>query len=61
MGHLGPGSVAKSHWETVSMAYSESFVEEVKKILEWASKHGGRPLPEAEERAEFIAMLKKRK
>jgi hypothetical protein len=43
------------------MAYSESFVEEVKKILEWASKRGDRLLPEAEERAEFIAMLKKRK
>jgi hypothetical protein len=56
--HLGPGSLAKSHWENVSMAYSESFVEEVKKILEWASKRGDRPITEAEERAEFIAMLK---
>ena len=55
--HLGPGCVAESHWERVSMAYSESFVEEVKKILEWVSMRGDRPLTNADDRAEFIAML----
>ena len=58
--HLGPGCVAESHWERVSMAYSESFVEEVKKILEWASMRGDRLLTNAEERAEFTAMLERK-
>jgi hypothetical protein len=55
--HLGAGSVAESHWERVSLSYSEGFVDEVKRILEWAKMGGDRPVTGA--RAEFIAMLEK--
>jgi hypothetical protein len=55
--HLGAGSVAESHWERVSLSYSEGFVDEVKRILEWAKMGGDRTITGA--RAEFIAMLEK--
>ena len=58
--HLAPWGVAESHWERVSLAYSESFVEEVKKMVEWASMRGDRPLTDADGRAEFIAMLERK-
>jgi hypothetical protein len=53
--HLGPGSVAEPHWERISPAYPDRFVDEVTRILEWAKLHGDRPL--TENRAEFTAML----
>ena len=56
--HLGAGSVAEPHWERVSLSYSESFVEEVARILEWANMRGDR-LVTAGDRTEFIAMLGK--
>ena len=56
--HLGTGSVAKPHWDRVSLSYSESFVEEVAKILEWANMRGDRPIT-AVDRTEFIALLGK--
>ena len=37
--HVGPGSVAEPHWERVSMSYSESFVLEVKRLLDAARLH----------------------
>ena len=55
--HLGAGSVAESYWERVSLSYSENFVDEVKRILEWAKMGGERP--ETVGRAEYIAMLEK--
>jgi len=55
--HIGPGSVAESHWERVSVSYSESFIDEVERILEWAKTRGERPV--AEGRSEYVAMLRK--
>lgn len=37
--HIGPGSVAEPHWERVSMSYSESFIIEVKRLLDAARIH----------------------
>jgi hypothetical protein len=55
--HLGPGSVGEPHWGLVSLSYSESFVDEVKRILEWAKMPDDRPV--TEKRADYIAMLEK--
>jgi hypothetical protein len=55
--HLGAGSVAESHWERVSLSYSESFVDEVKRMLEWAQMGGDRTITGP--RAEFITLLEK--
>lgn len=34
--HVGPGSVAETYWERVSMSYSESFLIEVNRLLDAA-------------------------
>jgi hypothetical protein len=53
--HLGEGSIAEPHWENVSLSYRETFVDEVRKILEWVNMRGG--ISAVEQRAKFIAML----
>ena len=53
--HLNTGSVAQPYWERVSRGYSENFVAEVTRILEWASMRGDSPAIDNHE--EFIAML----
>ncbi|MFT4615060.1 MAG: hypothetical protein ACI9NT_002212 [Bacteroidia bacterium] len=56
--HVGAGPVAESHWERVALSYSESFVDEVARILEWAETPGDRSVTEV--RSEYIAMLQKK-
>ena len=56
--HLGAGSVAEPHWGRISLSYSESFVDEVTRIVEWSNMRRERHVPE--NRAEFIAMLGKK-
>jgi hypothetical protein len=53
--HLGPGSVVESQWERVSLSYSESFVDEVERILKWANIRGDIPVKDG--RSEYLAML----
>lgn len=59
VGHLGAGSVAEPHWDRISMAYSDSFVDEITRILEWANMRGDNR-PKTWGRAEFIAMLEEK-
>ena len=57
LGHIGPGTVAGPYWERFSLRYSDKFLEEVDRILNWRKELGVDDI--AENRAEYRAMLKK--
>lgn len=60
LAHLGPGFVAEPHWPHVSIAFSDSFRDEVKRVLEWGKDTDfGVEDMEGETRLEYLAMLKK--
>ena len=59
VGHLGAGSVAGPYWGRISTAYSDSFVDEITRILEWANMRGDNR-PKTWARAEFKAMLEEK-
>ena len=58
LAHVGPGAVAEPYWGHVSGAYSDSFRQEVDRILDWGKEVGVEGIRE-ERRAEYISMLKK--
>ena len=56
--HIGPGTVVGPYWERVSLTYTQSFIDEVERILEWAKKQSGQPT--AESLSKFITMMEKK-
>ena len=57
MAQVGPGSVAEPYWRRVSLSYSDSFIDEVDRVLDWGKEIGVEGIKE-EQRAEYISMLK---
>jgi hypothetical protein len=58
LAHVGPGSVAEPYWGRVSLSYSDRFIDEVDRILDWGKEIGVDGIGD-EQRAEYLAMLKK--
>ena len=58
LAHVGPGAVAEPHWGRVSLSYSDSFIDEVDRILAWGKEIGVDGIREAQ-RSEYLSMLKK--
>jgi hypothetical protein len=58
LAHVGSGSVAEPYWARVSLSYSGSFRDEVERVLEWDKEIGVGGVG-GEQRAEYLAMLKK--
>jgi hypothetical protein len=60
LGHVGPGAAVEPHWARISLSYSNSFSEEVERILDWCKERGIDAYNiTRDQREEYLAMLKK--
>jgi hypothetical protein len=57
LAHVGPGAVAEPYWGRVSLSYSDSFRDEVDRILDWGKEIGVDGIAKAQ-RAEYLSLLK---